>query len=233
MSWEINVKTFAFEGQTIIEDFYAQLEPGATLGLIGPSGCGKSTLLNLIAGLRECHTWSCTIPTDKLTYIFQEPRLLPWLTVQDNILLVAPHAQSLCIELLAELGLSQYRTHYPNTLSGGMQRRVAIARAFITQPQILLLDEPFVSLDQPTATACRDLLKTLMERFATSAIFVTHDPYEAVSICDDILFLSSDPMRIIQHLKIAPGSTAENNMNVFKQLLQLHPALLTGSLHTI
>ena len=177
--------------------------PGELLALVGPSGCGKSTLLHLIAGLDQdfegCIRWSDgTAP--RLGYCFQSPRLLPWLSLRGNVDLVLedPVAQAPRVDaLLRRMGLGEVG-HFPaNRLSVGMQRRAALARAFALDPEILLMDEPFVSLDAPTAEQLRRLLLELCAQQHPAVCFVTHDLREATLLADRILFLSSPPTRVI------------------------------------
>src|SRR5690606_32878862 len=144
------------------------------------SGCGKSTLLNIIAGLDRDFDGEITLggPDTKVGYIFQSPRLLPWRTVYENIALALPDGDARHGEIddmLRQVGLEGFGSQYPVRLWLGMQRRAALARGFITEPDILLMDEPFVSLDDPTAQGLRELLIGLSNRRPTTVIFITHD----------------------------------------------------------
>ncbi|MGF1477493.1 MAG: ABC transporter ATP-binding protein [Geminicoccaceae bacterium] len=176
------------------------------VAVIGPSGCGKTTLLNLVADLEGGAVGRIQrFERSRLAYVFQEPRLLPWLTVAGNLRLVlagAEYAEERIDEVLREVGLAEARDVYASRLSLGMARRVALARAFVIRPALLLLDEPFVSLDHATARHLRLLLLTLLRRHQSSALFVTHNLKEAVQLADRLLFLSASPGRLLLDLPI-------------------------------
>ncbi len=189
--------------QVVLRDVSFDVAPRSFLVITGPSGCGKSTLLNIIAGLDPDYEGSIDLGPgrDRLTYIFQSPRLLPWRTVYENIALVIPdgdprHAK--IPEMLDRVGLTQAATAYPERLSLGMQRRAALARGFILEPAILLMDEPFVSLDDPTAQSLRQLLSELWNRQPTTVIFITHDRTEAVQLGTRILRLAPGQASVVQ-----------------------------------
>jgi len=195
----------------VLQDIRIALHPGEFLAVVGPSGCGKSTLLHIVAGLDPDFEGRITFPQPpgvdrpRLGYVFQNPRLLPWLTVRDNILLVLdqPSAHREKVDaLLDAMGLGEFGRFHPNRLSVGMQRRAALARAFAVEPQLLLMDEPFVSLDQPTAYQLRTQLLEVWNTHRTTVIFVTHDLAEATMLADRILFLSSSPARVIGEAEV-------------------------------
>jgi sulfonate transport system ATP-binding protein len=200
----VNAKTFApvagRPAHTVLRNVALAIAPRSFVVITGPSGCGKSTLLNIVAGLDKDYqgTMAFAAPEASLAFMFQTPRLLPWRTVEQNIALVLPDGdprRANIGELLSRVGLSGAETAYPERLSLGMQRRVAIARAFVVEPDILLMDEPFVSLDDPTAQALRKLVLELWQRHPTTILFVTHDRSEAVRLAT----------RIIQLVPAAPG----------------------------
>ncbi len=186
-----------------------QVPDGQFLCLVGPSGCGKTTLLNLIGGLDKGYEGSIRFGESamerRIGFMFQAPRLMPWLTVLENVQLVAKSNSDgeRGRELLVHMGLADVLDAYPATLSGGMRRRVALARAFAIEPQLLLLDEPFVSLDQPIAERLRTLLLDLWQTRPTTVLFVTHDVREALSLADRILFLSSTPGRLVHDMEVS------------------------------
>ena len=189
--------------QVVLRDVAFEVAPRSFLVITGPSGCGKSTLLNIIAGLDSDYEGEIDLGPggDRLTYIFQSPRLLPWRTVYENIALVIPdgdprHAK--IPEMLDRVGLTQAATAYPERLSLGMQRRAALARGFILEPAILLMDEPFVSLDDPTAQSLRQLLSDLWNRQPTTVVFITHDRTEAVQLGTRILRLAPGQASVVQ-----------------------------------
>jgi len=168
-------------------------------------------MLHIVAGLDDDFighiTWPDDRPADeaRLGYVFQNPRLLPWPSVRDNIELVLAHPSSRAEQidaLLDATGLTAFSHFHPARLSVGMQRRVALARAFVVQPSLLIMDEPFVSLDDPTAGQLRQLLLRVWNERRTTVIFVTHDLREATLLADRILFLSTSPANVIGEAQV-------------------------------
>ncbi len=199
------------DGRLVLDDIHIRLQAGEFLVLLGPSGCGKSTLLNIVAGLDRDFEgridWHEALAGTgaRLGFVFQNPRLLPWLTVRDNIALVLddPLAQKAQIDALLEAtGLSEFSHYHPAQLSIGMQRRAALARAFVVQPSLLIMDEPFVSLDAPTAVQLRRLLLDILAVRRATVVFVTHDLHEAAMLADRVLFLSTSPARVVAEARI-------------------------------
>lgn len=173
--------------------------------IVGPSGCGKTTLLRMILGLDSGFDGSIEHSgKGSVAAVFQEPRLLPWRTVEQNVRLVLPddRREETLDELFDVLGLQDMRAFYPNQLSLGLARRAALARAFILQPQLLILDEPFVSLDNATADRLQQLLLTLWHSHPTTALMVTHDIREAAILADRVLVFSNRPAHIIDEITI-------------------------------
>jgi NitT/TauT family transport system ATP-binding protein len=185
------------------------------LVVTGPSGCGKTTLLNLVAGLDEELEGRIERPgTGRLAYVFQEPRLLPWRTVAQNLALVLPATPDRAARIakaLAEVGLAEAATTYASRLSLGMARRVALARAFVVEPDLLLLDEPFASLDRATAQRLRLLLLDLLEARRAAALFVTHDLEEAVMLGHRLVVLTASPASVAAELPIALAPAARRD----------------------
>ena len=184
-----------------------QVEPGSFVVLTGPSGCGKSTLLNIIAGLDKDYQGEIDYGGggERLAYVFQSPRLLPWRTVYENIALVLPPGDPRIAnipDLLQRVGLTEAAHAYPEMISLGMRRRAALARAFVLEPDFLLMDEPFVSLDNPTAQSLRELLVELWNRRPTTILFVTHDRAESVMLGTRILRLSGGSASIAQDVPV-------------------------------
>lgn len=195
--------------RTVIADLRFTLAEGEIVALVGPSGCGKTTLLRLVAGLDRhfdgsIHWHAGAAPT--IGTVFQEPRLLPWRTVRQNIALVRPPDPALPEQLLRLLGLAAYGDLYPPALSLGMARRAAIARAFAVLPALLLLDEPFVSLEPAMAEQGRRVLLDAWRTRRCAALLVTHDLAEAASLADRILLLSAGPARVL-HDRIVPEAS--------------------------
>jgi NitT/TauT family transport system ATP-binding protein len=196
----------------VIRDFRLRVPAGGFVALFGPSGCGKTTLLNLVAGLDADFEGRIAQPAGLRTgYVFQEPRLLPWLTVEDNLALVlgdAADAEARIAAWLAEMDLAGVGKLFANRLSLGMARRVALARAFIIEPGLLLMDEPFVSLDEPTAARLRRLLLDTLAAHPASVLFVTHSLREAVMLAERVAVLSAAPTRVLDEIEV-PLSAAE------------------------
>jgi NitT/TauT family transport system ATP-binding protein len=195
--------------RAIIEDLRFELEQGEIVALVGPSGCGKTTLLRIIGGLdaefEGAIEWQGGA-APRIGTVFQEPLLLPWRTVRQNIAFVRPPDPAVVASLLEELGLAPHAGLYPPALSLGMARRVAIARAFAVEPALLLLDEPFVSLDPALAEASRQVLVQAWSARGCAAVMVTHDLAEAASLADRILLLSAGPCRVVGTLNVPPAS---------------------------
>ena len=170
--------------------------------LVGPSGCGKTTVLRIIAGLDRDFTGKVTFagrPASRarIGFIFQEPTLLPWRSVDDNIRLAAPEiGERVLTELLRQAELLEFRKRFPAELSLGLARRVSIVRALASGPDLLLLDEPFVSLDAETSANLRALVATMLDERPITAILVTHDIREAVELADRIITLTARPARV-------------------------------------
>ncbi len=210
----------------LISDFELTLNRGEFVCLVGPSGCGKTTLLNMIAGLDNDFQGNILLGersiTPNIAYVFQNPRLLPWRTVKENIELVLRNEQSSDIidELLAAMDLTEAADTYPERLSLGMSRRAAIIRAFAINPDILLMDEPFVSLDPPTARQVRSLLIKLWQQRLHTVLFVTHDLREAIALADRLVFLSKPPMRIISEIQVAIGREQRGNDTLIESFRQ-------------
>lgn len=238
---EVHIRSKTYEGTGVcaLRDMDFSAAQGEFLVIVGPSGAGKSTLLNIIAGLDtrldgavSLHTPRCAT---RLGFMFQDPRLMPWLTVLDNLRLVmgdSPAASEAARRLLAEVGLGDFEAAFPRQLSGGMQRRVALARAFAGRPNVLLMDEPFLSLDAPTAARLRGLLLELWHRTGSTIIFVTHALREALALGDRVLFLSGSPGHIVLSLPVTlprPRDPEDPEVcELHARLLAQHPELLSG-----
>jgi NitT/TauT family transport system ATP-binding protein len=207
-------KTLALEGVDLT------VRPGEFLTLLGPSGCGKSTLLKMIAGLSAPTTGAIDWPTSTydalgepdrlLGFVFQEPTLLPWRTVFDNVYLPLMlggarrrDVRERIMEVLAQVDLTRFADAYPRELSGGMRMRVSVARAIVTNPRILLMDEPFAALDEITRTKLNNDLMQLFAKNNLTVIFVTHSVYESVYLSSRIVVMSARPGRMSTEIAIS------------------------------
>ncbi len=203
MELDVSIVRKAFRtasGQTrlVLHDVAFSLRKGEICALLGPSGCGKTTLLRIISGLDSDFEGRIVLPSPhKIGMVFQEPRLLPWRSVAQNLRLAAPSSGDDLGEIAAALRLSKHLDHFPGELSLGLARRVAIARAFAVKPDLLLLDEPFVSLDGGLAARLREELLVLVLKRKATALIVTHDVDEAISLARRIIVFSAAPGRLI------------------------------------
>ena len=181
------------------------LQSGEVGVLIGPSGCGKSTMLRIILGLdRDFQGHVARPPAARVGMVFQEPRLLPWRSVEQNVRLVAPSiGDAKLSELFRILELEQHRSHVPGELSLGLARRVALARAFAVQPDLLVLDEPLASLDDALAGRLRDEIATLVASRPVMTLLVTHSLDDAIRLGDRLFFLSPRPAHIVREVPIS------------------------------
>ena len=225
-SYRFRLEDIAYRDHTVINNCSFELERGKTVALIGPSGCGKTTLLNAIAGLKTFTDLS-TPQNLRLGYIFQESRLIPWLSIADNLKLVKPDiTQDAVLDALDNVRLQEVANKYPIALSGGMQKRVSIARCFATEPELVLLDEPFSSVDTPTAEHLIRLVSAHLQQSKSSAILVTHNLKEALQLADTIYFLSSKPTRIIKTFDVDPSD--KNADHHARLILEKYPNILSG-----
>jgi len=199
---------------TVLDDISLDVARGELLTLVGPSGCGKTTLLRCIAGLIHYDRGTRTLdgqPLDgippRTSIVFQEYNrsLFPWLSVARNVRFpLKGHSRKeqavRCEEVLNLVGLSEFEHHYPWQLSGGMQQRVAIARAIASQPELLLMDEPFASVDAQTRIVLEDMLLSIWRQYDLSIVLVTHDIDEAIYLADRVVVLSGRPTKVITEL---------------------------------
>ncbi|MCS0504236.1 ATP-binding cassette domain-containing protein [Ancylobacter sp. GSK1Z-4-2] len=200
----------AAPAREIFRDFRLEVAAHEFLVLLGASGLGKTTLLNIVAGLDTRFRGAVRfgMPAPRIGYAFQSPRLLPWRTVLENVVLPLPSGPA-SLEagraMLEEVGLADLADAYPERLSLGQQRRVALARAFVIEPDVLLMDEPFVSLDEANATRLRELLRALLHRRAATVLFVTHDGNEAVALASRIVVLEGTPAQVARDVEVRLG----------------------------
>jgi NitT/TauT family transport system ATP-binding protein len=197
-------------GVLALDQLDFQIRRGEFLTLLGPSGCGKSTALRLLAGLAEPTTGEIVRhdrSAGEIGFVFQEPTLLPWATVAGNVRLPLrlkniEGKESRVDEALALVGLTDFRDAYPRELSGGMKMRVSIARALVTRPQLLLMDEPFAALDEITRFKLNDDLLALWRGLDCTIVFVTHSVFESVYLSTRILMFTPRPGRIAAEFTI-------------------------------
>lgn len=183
-----------------LKKLHFSVNDGEFTCLVGPSGCGKTTCLRILLGLETDFSGRYALPGNgsRIGAVFQEPRLLPWRTVEQNVRLVLPQAlrERPLDELYRRLGLKGFETFFPGELSLGLARRAALLRAFAVEPTLLLLDEPFVSLDEATAADLRSLLRDVWQAHRTTALMVTHNLREAVLLADKIVILTPRPGQV-------------------------------------
>jgi NitT/TauT family transport system ATP-binding protein len=207
-------KTFP-NGVTALSAFDLDVRAGETLTLLGPSGCGKSTVLRLIAGLSSpsvgAIAWGEQKTKKNLGVVFQEPTLLPWANVFDNVYLplrlegvARAGAQARVTEALTRVGLSDFARALPRELSGGMKMRCAIARALVTRPALILMDEPFAALDEVTRFKLNDDLVNLKRDLGATIVFVTHSVFESAFLSTRIVVMSKPRGRIVEEIEIDP-----------------------------
>jgi NitT/TauT family transport system ATP-binding protein len=205
-----------------------EVRKGEFISLLGPSGCGKSTALRLIAGLnqpsagtvRVSHPPVEVVGRHPVGFVFQEPTLMPWASVRDNVRLPLRlarvselHADRRIDAALAQIGLADFAEAYPQELSGGMKMRVSLARALVTDPDILLMDEPFAALDEITRFRLNNDLLALWRNLRKTVIFVTHSVFESVYLSQRVIVMTSRPGRIAAEIMI---STAEPRAEDFR-----------------
>ena len=201
------------DGTRALEDIDLDVAAGEIVALIGGSGCGKTTLLRLIAGLDRASAGGVRLdgeaidgPHPGVGLVFQEPRLLPWLTVSDNVGfgLTAPRAErrERVRHALDRVGLAEHSGRWPRELSGGQQQRVSIARAFVADPRVLLLDEPFSALDAFTRRDLHGHLLALWEESRPTVVIVTHDVGEAVALADRAVVMRPKPGRLDETVRV-------------------------------
>ena len=178
--------------------------PGEFVAILGPSGCGKSTLLRMIAGLERIDAGTIDVDRSAIAYVFQDAHLLPWRTVLDNAALPlellgrdTPTCRAAAARAISTVGLGDAAARYPAQLSGGMRMRVSLARALVTAPRLLLLDEPFAALDEITRQSLDDQLRALWAATGTTVLFVTHSIAEAVFLAERAIVLTPRPARIL------------------------------------
>jgi len=207
---DVNIKLKAFQSALgtrleAIRDLQFSVPAQSFVCVLGPSGCGKTTTLRMILGLDSDYQGEVSVGGNgRVAAVFQEPRLLPWRTVRQNVELCISNNLSSdeLAELFEQLGLSKLLDFYPSELSLGLARRVALSRAFAIKPELMILDEPFVSLDDDTAARLRALLLSVWQARPTTALMVTHNVREAAELADTVLLFADRPTRVIGKVPI-------------------------------
>jgi sulfonate transport system ATP-binding protein len=243
LSLEHLSKTYA-DGTRALADINLSVHEGEIVALIGGSGCGKTTLLRLIAGLDRASAGAIRLDDEVLSgphpaigIVFQEPRLLPWLTVSDNIAfglddVSAAERKARVRHALEKIGLVEHADRWPRDLSGGQQQRVAIARAFVTNPKVLLLDEPFSALDAFTRASLHEHLLGLWEETRPTVLLVTHDVQEAVTLADRAIVMQPKPGRIFDELPLSLSRPRDKTGLPFESSVRRVLTALDQSLNT-
>jgi NitT/TauT family transport system ATP-binding protein len=232
-------RTFA-GGTVALEGIDLAVAQGEFLVLLGPSGCGKSTLLRLIAGLdapdRGKVNWDGGAPgAGQIGFVFQDPVLMPWASALDNVLLPLrlrgerEGAQARAQAALAQVGLEGFAGARPGTLSGGMRMRVSIARALVSRPRVLLMDEPFAALDEFTRHRLQDECLALTQKLGCTTLFVTHSLYEAAYLASRVVILSPRPGRVAAELAGAVAGERQRSGEAFLGRV----AVLSDALHRL
>ena len=236
-------KRFA-NGTVALSDATLDVFEHQFLSLLGPSGCGKSTLLRLIAGLSDPSGGTITWQGHpSLSFVFQEPTLMPWATALSNVMLPlrlagvrSDERRDRAVAALAQVGLAGFEKAYPRELSGGMKMRVSIARALVTRPKVLLMDEPFAALDEITRFKLNNDLLELWQREGFTVIFVTHSVFESAFLSQRIAVMAARPGRFIEDIMLeAPyprtpeyRTSAQNNEYCRRASAALEKAIAHG-----
>ncbi len=198
------------KGETkALTDISFQVNKGEFLAIVGPSGCGKSTLLSIIAGLLRPESGEVLLEQVKIGYMLQQDHLLEWRTIWKNVLLgpeitktLSPQKEALALKLLSDYGLSKFKDKKPGELSGGMKQRAALIRTMVMEPGLLLLDEPFSALDYQTRLMVSADIGNIIRASGITAILITHDLSEAISLADRILVLTKRPATVKRELPV-------------------------------
>lgn len=215
---KVDSLTKRFGDLQVIDDWSLDLQEGEKIVLLGPSGCGKTTFFRIVSGLERQSEGKVETFVDKIGYVFQEPRLLPWRTVYDNLKIVLDDEKKIK-QIISMIGLEGFENLLPSKLSGGMKQRVNIARSLLVEPQILLMDEPFTSLDLNIKLSIIKDIEKMWKKSYFSILMVTHDIKEALMLGNKIVILSQRPSRI---LKVFNINLSEEEKNIYdKSFLEL------------
>jgi NitT/TauT family transport system ATP-binding protein len=226
-----NVTKVFSNGTLALKDMTLDVRQGEFISLLGPSGCGKSTALRIIAGLGAPSSGAIDWPSSKINtkglpegdvgFVFQEPTLMPWQTVFGNVYLPLKlrgvsksAARDQIMQVLASVGLADFAEAYPRELSGGMKMRVSIARAIVTRPKLLLMDEPFAALDEITRQKLNDDVLALWAQTGVTVIFVTHSVYESAYLSNRIVVMRARPGQVFTDLEIDQPETRDESYRI-------------------
>lgn len=217
--------------EVAVRGFELAIPANSFTAIIGPSGCGKSTIMRILGGLDENYSGEVRWAEEpRIGFVFQEPMLLPWRSIRENINLTAHESftDDDLIELSEELGIADLLDRFPTELSLGLARRASLARAYAFRPNVLLLDEPFVSLDEPTAERLRALLTRIWTSRPVTAIMVTHNLREALQLADRLIFMKPRPTSVLGEVPVTipqAERTQEDIEDLRNKLAETYPHL--------
>ncbi|MBZ6006962.1 MAG: ABC transporter ATP-binding protein [Paraclostridium sp.] len=214
MLLKIENLTKSFDKLKVIENLNLNIEKNEIVAIIGPSGCGKSTLLNIISGIVKKYEGQIHTSKPTIGYVFQEDRLLPWMNVLENVKIVNDNSKEVhALRIIEEVGLKNFEKSYPDTLSGGMRQRCAIARGFNYDCDLLLMDEPFKSLDYNLRIEMLNTLIKLWNKSKKSILFITHEIDEAITVANRIIVLKKRPTGVAKEIILDKESIGNRDIN--------------------
>lgn len=214
MLLKIENLTKDFENLSVIENLNLEIKRNEIVAIIGPSGCGKSTLLNIISGISKKYEGKIHTSKPTIGYVFQDDRLLPWMNVFENVKVVNDYAKEEDIlKIIKDVGLDGFERSYPDTLSGGMRQRCAIARGFNYDCDLLLMDEPFKSLDYNLRIEMLNTLISIWKKSKKSILFITHEIDEALTVANRIIVLKKRPTTIQKQIILDKDSIGARDIN--------------------
>lgn len=214
MLLKIENLTKKFEDLSVIENLNLHIDKNEIVAIIGPSGCGKSTLLNIISGIIKKYDGNMHTSKHTIGYVFQEDRLFPWMNVIENVKIVNDHSKEEdVLNIIEEVGLKGFEKSYPDTLSGGMRQRCAIARGFNYNCDLLLMDEPFKSLDYNLRIEMLSTLINIWQKSKKSILFITHEIDEALTVANRIIVLKRRPTEVIKEIILNKDDIGKRDIN--------------------
>lgn len=217
-----------YDDLKVINNLSLQVNEHEIVVLIGPSGCGKSSILNMIAHILKPTSGQINTSNEKIGFVFQDDRLLPWKNLYQNIAIVNEKSDHQKIaQLISEVDLTGFEDYYPNQLSGGMKKRIGIARAFYYDSDLLLMDEPFSGLDFCLRAEMIKMLKRVWQNTKPSVLFVTHELDEALEIAHRIIVLSNRPASVVKEIVLPPYDQRKELVNELNQVREEIISLIT------